>query len=271
MKAELATLPAKPGQDNEDFAGVTPVAAVLLDGAGLSGTETQCKHGVAWYSTTLGGAILSLVSDEASPLTDVLASAITLTADAHRHTCNLDDPGTPSATVVITRVVKDDLQYLVLADSVLVIGRPGSEPLVICDDREAAIGARYRQEMDGLTNGTPEHDDARRRYVETLRSHRNRPGGFWVAAADPGAANEALTGTVPLGDISTVALLSDGASRLVDRFGLATWSQLLATLSSQGPAELVSQVRRAEKSDETGDRWPRGKTYDDATAIHLTI
>ncbi|WP_157248529.1 hypothetical protein [Nonomuraea typhae] len=56
--------------------------------------------------------------------------------------------------------------------------------MAICDDREAQIGASHRAQMDALLSGTPEHTQAHRRYVETLRSYRNRDGGFWVTATD---------------------------------------------------------------------------------------
>jgi hypothetical protein len=44
-------------------------------------------------------------------------------------------------------------------------------------------------------------------------------------------------------------LLSDGASRLVDLFELATWEELLALLDENGPDELLRQVRAAEAVD----------------------
>ena len=269
MRATVATLPATAGQPNEDFAGLTPTAAVLLDGAGLSGTETLCHHGVAWYSKKLGGSLLHrLAEDDGSDLRGILADSIDETADAHRGTCELDDPGTPSATVLMARFGREKVDYLVLADSVLVFEIAGGAPLVLTDDREAQVGRRYRAEMDRLENGTSAHDEARRRYVQTMRSHRNQPGGFWVAAAEPKAADEAISGSLSIGDLDAVALLSDGASRLADRFGVLSWPELLATLAADGPTGLLSAVRAAEASDPQGRRWPRGKAYDDATAIY---
>jgi hypothetical protein len=44
-------------------------------------------------------------------------------------------------------------------------------------------------------------------------------------------------------------LLSDGASRLVDLFELATWEELVALQDASGPAELPRQVRAAEAVD----------------------
>jgi hypothetical protein len=66
-------------------------------------------------------------------------------------------------------------------------------------------------------------------------------------------------------------LLSDGASRLVDVFGLATWEELLTLLDESGPGELVRRVRAAEAADPQGRRRPRTKSSDDATAIYLVL
>ncbi|GIF70973.1 protein phosphatase 2C domain-containing protein [Asanoa siamensis] len=271
MRAALATSPAKDDHPNEDFAAAIPGAAILLDGAGLSGTRSTCHHGVAWFTRRLGGALVDLLSTDGAPdLRDVLAAGIGSVADAHRATCDVADPSSPSATVVLLRLAGPHVDYLVLADSVLVLDLVDGEPLVVSDDREAIVGRRYRSAMDNAANDTPEHDAARRTYVEALRAHRNQPGGFWVAADNPSAAAEALTGSVPVREMTSAALLSDGASRIADRFHLADWSEVLRLLSTDGPTEVINRVRDAERKDPDGKQWPRGKTHDDATIAYLT-
>ncbi|MFI7641588.1 protein phosphatase 2C domain-containing protein [Nonomuraea sp. NPDC049400] len=268
MRATFATDPA-PGQVNEDYVAVGPEAAVLLDGAGTpAGSESGCLHGVAWYARTLGSTLLAAMTQSAGALPDLLATGIKTVSSQHDDTCDLTHPGSPSATVVMLRRTSEDLEWLVLADSTLVLDVGTAEPIVITDDREAQIGARYRTEMDALDSGSPEHRAALRDYVETLRGHRNRDGGFWVASVDPLAAEQALIGSVPTGHVHAAALLSDGASRLVDRFHLATWPQALAVLDQHGPQELINRVRQAEHEDPTGFRWPRGKICDDATVAY---
>ncbi|MFF5211691.1 protein phosphatase 2C domain-containing protein [Streptosporangium sp. NPDC000396] len=272
MRITFAT-EAAPGRPNEDFVAATPDAIVLLDGAGTPpGSESGCIHGVAWYARSLGSTLLAGLAQEDKTLTEILAEAIKAVASLHDFVCDLSHPGSPSATVVMLRRTADTLDFLVLADSVLVLDViDTAEPMVICDDREAQVGAAYRMAMDALASGSPEHIAAHRAYVETLREHRNRDGGFWVAAVDPLAAEQALTGTVPADRVRAAALLSDGASRLVDRFHLATWRQVLDLLDGSGPEELIRRVRDAEHDDPDGSRWPRGKTFDDATAAYCRI
>jgi hypothetical protein len=107
--------------------------------------------------------------------------------------------------------------------------------------------------------------------TRALRRARNRPGGYWVAAADPQAASQAVIGTLSRRSLRRAVLLSDGASRLVDLFELATWEELLALLDESGPEELLRQVRAAEAVDPEGRQWPRTKRSDDATAVYLVV
>ncbi|MFI6534759.1 protein phosphatase 2C domain-containing protein [Nonomuraea sp. NPDC050547] len=269
MRVTFAT-EAAPGRPNEDFVAATPDAVVLLDGAGTpAGSDSGCAHGVAWYSRTLGSTLLASMVQSGDALAGLLAEGIKSVASLHDGTCDLSHPGSPSATVVMLRRTAAAVEWLVLADSVLVLDT--GEPMVICDDREAQVGALHRSEMDALASGSDEHASAHRRYVETLRSFRNRDGGFWVAATDPLAADQALAGSLPAENVRAAALLSDGASRPVDRFALASWRQALDMLAHDGPNALIQQVREAERSDPEGARWPRGKTFDDATAAYCLI
>jgi Protein phosphatase 2C len=271
VNVEIAT-EAAPGHENEDFAGANSHGIVLIDGAGLSDVDDGgCIHGVAWYARQLGDAVLSeleAIAGEGVDLRQVLKNAISNVADQHSDTCDLSHPGTPSATIVIVHIAGDVLSYLVLADSTLLVAtRQGIQ--VITDHREARVGASLRAAMDTAIGGTAEHDAARRDYVAALRAHRNAPDGFWVVAADPGAAAEAIVGDIPLDQVDAVTVMSDGATRVVDRFGLATWADVLRTLAASGPSELIRLNREAERSDPACRRWPRGKVFDDATAALL--
>ncbi|MGW2486979.1 integrase [Streptomyces sp. NPDC001606] len=275
MRVSLATLPAHPDCENEDFAAVAaPGAAVLLDGAGVGGAETGCTHGVAWFSGTLGALLLrSITTHPARPLADCLADSINLVRSLHEDSCDLAYRASPTSTVVAVRAEGGggDLEYLVLGDSSLLLADKGGGTTVVTDRRLDEVGNRLRGPVDALPTGSPEHSAALAAYRDALTGLRNRPGGFWIAGPDPQAAEHAVTGTVPLHSLASVTLLSDGATRMVDRFQLADWDEALAVLRASGPEELVRRVREAEAGDPDGRRWPRGKAQDDATVLHWTL
>ncbi|MGA5557417.1 integrase [Streptomyces lavendulocolor] len=272
MNVALASAPAEPDRQNEDFAAVAPGAAVLLDGAGVAGAETGCIHGVAWFSSTLGGLLLgSITAHPARPLADCLADSIRCVRSLHEDTCDLTYRASPTSTVVAVRAGADALEYLVLGDSTLFLVDGVGQGTAITDRRLDEAGKQLRGPVDTLPTGSPEHAAALAKYREALTGLRNRTGGFWIAGPDPRAAEHAFTGAVPLDSLTSVTLLSDGATRLVDKFALADWCDLLAALNSTGPDGLLRRVREVENSDVDGRRWPRGKAYDDATVLHWRL
>ena len=89
--------------------------------------------------------------------------------------------------------------------------------------------------------------------------------------ADPDVVQEALVGSIPRAAVSRIALMTDGASRLVDVFGRATWRGALDVLDTVGPTGLIDQVRQLEVDDPEGRRWPRYKTSDDASVVYMRL
>jgi hypothetical protein len=266
MRVLIATDPGTADRENEDFAAVTADAVVLLDGASApAGLESGCTHSVAWYARSLGGLLLAAITDTRVSLADALAASIDRVNGLHGHACELNHPGSPSATVAAVRVVGDQLEYLVLSDSVLIVENEDRDPLIITDDRLEDVYPKL-PDTPVAAPGTELLT-----HVRQLAAFRNRPGGFWVASTNPDAAHQAFVGSAPLAGISAVALLSDGASRAVDRFHLLTWRDALNILRKDGPEALIDRTRDAERSDPSRTRWPRGKTSDDATAVYWPL
>ncbi|MGO1055556.1 protein phosphatase 2C domain-containing protein [Crossiella sp. CA198] len=267
MRTEIASVPGG-GKPNEDWVGVTMRAAVLLDGLTAPGElGTGCIHGVPWYVDQLGAAIVSRMSNERVSLAEVLGQAIGHVAGLHEATCDLSSSGTPSATVSAVRIVAGQLEWLALADSVILIDTETGIQ-AITDGRVNDAATEQRDAALSLPVGSPEQSHEVSRLVSAQREVRNKPGGYWIASADSEAAREALVGQVPLSTVRRIVLLSDGAARPVE-FGLSSWDELLATLVEVGPAGLIERVRNIENQDPQGKRWPRYKASDDATVAFI--
>ncbi|MFF6776353.1 protein phosphatase 2C domain-containing protein [Streptomyces sp. NPDC012637] len=259
---------ACPGRTNEDFAAWSDRVAVVVDGAGMpDALRAPCLHGVSWFAETLGTALCSAAGGGGS-LRSALASAIEHTTHAHRDTCAVDDPLSPSATLAVLRQHGDTLQWLVLGDCTLVLERGGAVE-AISDTRLSAVARSERTAMKSAPPGSAERRRLHALLVRAERTCRNRPGGYWVAASEPHAADAALYGSYPSRDVARAALMTDGAARLVTPFALADWSACLGILEDQGPESLIDQVRDAELTDNRLTRWPRSKLHDDATVVYV--
>jgi hypothetical protein len=259
-----------PKRPNEDWYGISerlkPSPTVVLDG-GTARTDTGCVHSVVWYVQQLGEHLLrAFQSDHGQQrqLPEILASEIRNVADLHSSTCDLTHPGTPSAAVAIIRPTgPHQWEYAVLGDVTVVFDTPTGE-VVIVDQRISQSASAQRAEADRWPTGSPEKEDALVAMKHAELAERNKE--YWIAAADPAAAEHSLTGSVE--DVRRLAVLTDGAARAV-AFGIMTWRQVLQVMAAEGPARVINQVRSAETSDPTGQRWPRNKQSDDATAVYV--
>lgn len=268
MFATMASYAGSPDKPNEDWAGVTPTTAVVLDGlSSPAELPTGCIHSVNWYVNQLGSSLIARAATSSESLADCLSSAIVDVTDRHQRTCDLDNPGTPQATVAMVRIEETTASWLVLADSIVVFDVAG-EVKAIVDHRVDDTATAERGQALSSTD-----DDARRSNISLLvsaqRKLRNREGGYWVAGSDPAAAQHALVGSSPLADVSRFAILSDGAGRIAE-FGATDWPGVLEIMSKVGPSGLISKVRELERLDSQAKRWPRYKVSDDATAIYAT-
>lgn len=234
MRVSWAT-EAVPGRDwpNEDFVVAAEGAVVVLDGCSLPpGTELGCGHGTAWYARTLGLELLDRLLEEPPGRPEDRGERLrpllarSIGAVAARHDRTCD-LGHPATPAATVVAVRE---Y-----------RGAVEHLVLADS------TLLLDSGDSLE------------VVSTAQARR-------YAAADPGAAEYAVTGARPAGALRRAALLTDGATRLTDRFRLLGWQDLMGVLGGEGPGELLRRTRESEFGDPHCRRWPRHKRHDDATA-----
>ncbi|MFD9241758.1 protein phosphatase 2C domain-containing protein [Streptomyces sp. NPDC059556] len=259
----------RPQGPNEDFVLSGPTTAVVLDGAGMApGMKSGCRHGVAWYVEQLGTRLYAEANQGDASLARCLATAIESTTDLHRDTCMVDDPLSPSATVAVARVRDEVFEWLVLGDCTILVDS-GGVVTATTDDRLAHVASRARETLTEAVRGSVERQRAHESLVREERGLRNTPGGYWVAAADPGAANQVITGESNASHIHGAALLTDGAARLVTVFHATDWQGYMNLLDRHGPENMLRRVREAEEEDPDLSRWPRSKQHDDATIAYI--
>ncbi|MFF8697242.1 hypothetical protein ACF08W_34090 [Streptomyces sp. NPDC015144] len=263
MLFALATAPGSPEHPNEDWAATALPASgwggalVLLDGVTPPRGDDGCVHSVPWFTARLGGALIELSGSRRDlTLQEILALSIGRTADTHRSLCDLSHVRTPQATVVMARWDEREIEHLVLSDSVLLLGLRDGSVRPVLDDR-----------LDRLPPGSLSS------VAFTDTRLRNKEGGFFTAAADPAVASRAVTGRTPLDQVRAIAALTDGAARWTEVFRAGDWADCLKVLDDEGPQSLIDRVRVLEEADAGAGRalLGRGKTHDDATAVHAVL
>lgn len=229
MRVTMATDPGTPGWPNEDFAAVAPGAAVLLDGA------TTFPRGADT------GCVHGVAWYARTLGTTFLAA---ITAD---HVAPLPQALADAISDVAAR-----------HEHTCDLGHPATPAATVAAVRGTARGLDYLALSDSSIATDPAGEGPP---VVITDTHP-------AASARPDAADRARTGTLPRGGLRGIVLLSDGATRITDRYGLLSWPAVIGVIRDNGPADLIRQVRAAEDRDPDRARWRRSKTRDDATIVY---
>ena len=171
--------------------------------------------------------------------------------------------------MVLLRAHDKGADYLALADATLLLDTVDGRK-VVSDRRVNQLAAKEREAANRVPTGSALKLRRRVQLTRHCGGHAAGRGLLGRCRRSPGRS-QAVTGSLPGKSLHRAVLLSGGASRLVDPFGLATWEELLALLDESGPEELVHQVRAAEAVDPEGRQWPRTKRSNDATAVYLVV
>ena len=253
---------------NQDQVVLVDGAAAVLDGATSWLRDPDDPRDGGWYSRVLGAELTARLPAPGASLAAVLADAIAAVRDAHALT-----PGdSPYSTASIVRWSADTVEVLVLGDSPAAV-RPVTGPVeVVADPRLSTTAADERAAYRRHLAGGAGFDDRFGRLMAAVqraeRAAFNRDGGFWVAEADPVAAQHAITRSWPADQIDVVALLSDGAAAAVTDYELVDWPGLVDELTAAG--DWLARLHAIEASDPAGQRWARTKRHDDKSVALLS-
>ncbi len=259
MRVNARQLPSGGGDDR---VVITDNAVIMLDGASAFSPVPVSPYD---YVDLLSDCIINMHDPNIS-LRTILRDAITETAaelDLH--------PGkSPSSTVTILREVDDRVECLVLGDNLVVL--PGH---VIIDDRINQIGVnqrdRYRQRLRAGHGYDGWHTQILRELQTEQAKHRNQPGGYWIAEANPTAAEHAITVEYPVDSAPWAVLATDGAYKTMTHLGLNDWSRL-SNASTSDLEQLLKECAVWEgRRDPRGQELPRARCSDDKSLAVVTF
>jgi len=277
MLDSLST-PGNPDKLNDDAYCATGNFAAVLDGATSLGDPLLPGPSDAAWVATCGAERLAHHSESCQgrdllrvALADVEARFVSERLRAPEAVYEL-----PMASLMMVQPTSEaELTAFWFGDCGALVKRPGEPVGIVGDAFTKRAGESGSAAALGAANGvSPAGNWNRTEFLTALRESRNRyngGGGVWVFCPDVRCAEHAKTSTMSAPPSTLVLLASDGFLALATDYALYDAEALLQAASARGLDALLAELRAIENEDPGGDRFPRFKTSDDATAILLRI
>lgn len=271
---------------NEDAYGIWPgpnvQAAWVLDG--VTGINEHAllpgPTDAAWFVSQVQQILPRLLAAEPRQAIHTLLEALVAGLDAAqdrswRDGMNAEHGETPAASFALARQIGDEIEIARLGDCPVLLGMRDGRVLLLDDPVLTDIEADLKKQVLALrARGILQSSMILREMLPTLRAvrrRRNRRDGYGVLCAEKACLDLLQLDRFPARDIRHLLLLSDGYYRLVDVYSRYDDAGLMHQTTTRGPADMLAELRAIEADDPAGDRHPRLKMADDATALLIAI
>jgi hypothetical protein len=271
------SLPGDPAKANEDAFGHDAHAAVVIDGATPLGDSLMPgPSDAAWIAQFGTRRLLAHLRDGMSArraLRAALADA-QKSFEALRRAPVEEMWQTPCASMMLAVPGEGGVELLWFGDCAALIKQGDAAVTVVGEtmDKRAAE-ARAAQVLAKEKNLSPAAGRSRPEFIGPLRTARNRinSGNNWLFSPDVKAASHVSRRIVKAASGSTLLLASDGFLALASDYGAYSADSLMAAATDKGLKALGEELRAIEAGDGGGDKFPRFKKSDDATALLLRL
>jgi len=271
------SLPGDPAKANEDAFGHGNKAAVVIDGATPLGDSLMPGPSDAAWIAQFGARRLMAHLREGDGARKALRAALADTQksfEALRRHEPQEMWQTPCASMMLAVAAESGVELLWFGDCAALV-RQGDAPVTVIGETfdKRAAEARRAQALAEEKKVSPASGLSRAEFIDSLRASRNRinSGNDWLFGPDVKAAAHVSRRVIKIKPGSEILLLTDGFLALASDYGVYSVDSLMAAARSKGLAVLGEELRAIEADDSGGDKFPRFKKSDDATALLVRI
>lgn len=277
---EALSLAGDRAKQNDDAFGSRAGYAWVIDGATDLHAEPEMRQAsdAAWVAAQLNARLFGQFYDPRGMFEQDLRRSVAFTAEQARRDWDYKRATEcprwklPIASLlIVTDNQGHGFHGLDLGDSrvfaldaagaVFVAGGPDDAA-----DEETALAAKQSEKEKPLLRRTETIEMLRR-----MRGELNQPGSRWTFCLDPACAEHARSFSWTLARPAHILLMTDGFSALVDRYHAYDAGGLVRAALDKGLQELGRELRAIENADTGGDKHPRFKKSDDATALLMRL
>lgn len=271
------SLPGDAAKPNEDAFGHDAAAAVVLDGATPLGDGLMPgPSDAAWIARFGARRLLAHLRDgegARKAVRGALADAQKSFEALRRHPPE-EVWQTPCASMMLAVAGEGGVEFLSFGDCAALVQPEGGAVMVVGEtfDKRAAE-AKRAQAIAKEKNLSPASGLSRPEFLGALRATRNRvnSGSSWLFSPDAKAASHASRRIVKTAPGTRLLLASDGFLALASDYGAYGADSLMQAAVEKGLEALGEELRAIEAGDAVGDKFPRFKKSDDATALLLRL
>jgi hypothetical protein len=299
------SLPGDPAKANEDGLAHGPKAALVLDGATPLGEALMPGPSDAAWLAQFGARRLMAHLQEGDGARKALRAALSdaqKSFEALRRHPPQEMWQTPCASMMLAVEVEpgplqlksdplvakpgvtglrtrkpdkgSEIEFLWFGDCGGLLKQGEVATMVVGQtfDKRAAE-ARRAADIAKEKKLSPASNLSRPEILGPLRANRNQinSGLQWLFSPDPRAAAHVTRKKVKVAWGTVLLLATDGFLALASDYGSYDCNSLMAAAMDRGLSELGRQLRAIEAEDQGGDKFPRFKKSDDATALLLKL
>jgi hypothetical protein len=275
---DALSLPGNPAKPNDDAWAQTSTAAVVFDGAtNLGEPLLPGDSDAAWLARFGARRLMAHCQDGHAPL-EALRRTL---GDAEKSFTGLrrrapkENYEHPFASMMFVRASGKHVHALWFGDCGAFVKRLNEKVEIVGEAFDKRAAEARRVAMLAKAKGlAPAAGINRPEFMSALRAARNTVNtekGGWLFGPHPQAADHARGKQIEVPAGSLLLLASDGFLALASDYGLYDSDSLVAAAEKQGLESLGAELRAVEASDPDGEKYPRFKTSDDATAVLLRV
>jgi serine/threonine protein phosphatase PrpC len=263
-------------RENDDAYGATKAVAFVLDGV-TSLAETPVMPGrsdAAWAARTARELLTAQGAhgSDLRALVTTVAEGITARFEAERVREPCARYELPWTTMSLIGVEAGRLNIAYVGDSRILVETDDDEIHNFgVNPSRSAFEANLAAKMIASRKGKAPDLAAVLPELRAARNTVNTGAGYWLLGADASVGAHATVTSLALLGPATVLLATDGFYALVEDYARYGDRELIATAQTIGLAALMRELRHIEDGDPNGERFPRMKKSDDATALLVRV